>query len=243
MSNLVAKIVALLSLAGIAVATITLATGSSEAAKKNNLPGSVVLGGECAAFQDCRLVFGKVVECRCTDQSSRPVCVADLDVGQDCSTSISVSSVCRPGTRCTATGPHSAKAVCIPAAKAGEACGPGTGGCEDPAFCDSNHVCVLGQAELGQTCGQHAECKAPYVCPGRKHVCSRPAKVGEACETNSDGRSECVADAGCNGNRCVAKKIDGAGCTFDEECLTGLCGTSGCGLGPALGNVIVSCGL
>jgi hypothetical protein len=243
MSNLVAKIVALLSLAGIAVATIVLATGSSEAAKKNNSPGSVALGGECAAFQDCRPVSGKVIECRCTDQSSRPVCVADLDVGQDCSTAISVSSVCRPGTRCTPTGPGSAKAICLPAAKAGEPCGPGTGSCEDPAFCDSNHLCVIGQAELGQTCGQHTECKAPYVCPGRKHVCSRPAKIGETCETNSDGRSECVAGAGCNGNRCVAKKTDGAGCTFDEECLTGLCGTSGCGLGPASGNVIASCGL
>ncbi len=242
MSNWVAKIVALLSLAGFAIAMLVLATGSSEAAKKYSLPGSVALGGECAAFQDCHAVTGKIIECRCTEQSRHPVCVADLDVGQDCSNAISVSSVCRPGTRCTPTEPGSAKAICLLAAKAGEACGPGTGGCEDPAFCGSNHVCAVGQAELGQTCGQHAECKAPYVCPGSKHVCSHPAKIGEACETNSEGRSECVAGAGCNGNRCVAKKADGAGCTFDEECLTGLCGTSGCGLGPASGNVIASCG-
>jgi hypothetical protein len=243
MSNVIAKIVALLSLAGIAIATIVLATGSSEAAKKSNAPGSVALGGECTAFQDCQAVPGKIVECRCTDHSRRPVCVADLDVGQDCSSATNVSAVCRPGTRCTAVGPRSAKAVCLPTAKAGEACGPGTGGCQDPAFCDSNQVCVLGHAELGQTCGQHAECKAPYVCPGGKHVCSRPAKVGGACETNSDGRSECAAGAGCNGSRCVAKKADGVACTFDEECLTGLCGTSGCGLGPASANVIASCEL
>ena len=68
MSNWVAKIVALLSLAGFAIAMLVLATGSSEAAKKYSLPGSVALGGECAAFQDCHAVTGKIIECRCTEQ-------------------------------------------------------------------------------------------------------------------------------------------------------------------------------
>lgn len=242
MSSLIAKVVALFSLAGIAIATIVLATGSSEAARKNRLPGTVAIGGECDAFEDCESVAGRVVECRCTDQGRRPICVADLEVGQDCSIS-TASSVCRPGTRCTPVGPHSEKAVCLAVAKAGEGCGPGIGGCADPAFCDGNHLCVVGGAELGHTCDQHAECRAPLVCPGRKHVCSPPAKVGDACAVNPDGRSECVAGAGCNGSRCVAKKTDGVACAFDEECLTGLCGTAGCGRGHASGGLVASCGL
>src|SRR5512142_570490 len=124
MSRVVAKVVALLSLAGLAIATLVFAAGASQAARKNYLPGTVALGGECAAFRDCRPVPGKVVECRCTDQGQHPVCVADLDVGQDCSMtgpSAGASSVCRPGTRCTAVAGHATKAVCLALAKAGEA--------------------------------------------------------------------------------------------------------------------------
>jgi hypothetical protein len=94
-------------------------------------------------------------------------------------------------------------------AKLGESCGPATGGCEDPAFCDDSSHCAFGQAGLGQTCGSHAECKAPFTCPWAKHVCSTPAKIGQSCHTNPGGRSECEAGSGCNGIRCVAQASTG----------------------------------
>ena len=133
--------------------------------------------------------------------------------------------------------------VCLPVAKVGEACGASTGGCEDPAYCDSTEHCVVGNAGLGQACSQHAECKAPNICPFGKFVCSAPARIGESCSTNSDGRSECVAGAGCNGTKCVAQKADGQDCAFDEECSSGVCGINGCGRGPGSSDVITTCGL
>ena len=242
MTRLLAKIIPVVFVAVLAVGTAVLMTCGSSGKKASVAPGSVQLGGECASFQDCQEVAGKVVECRCTDQSKQPLCVADLEAGEDCSTTGSFSPVCRPGTRCTATDLSFSNIVCLPIAKAGEDCGPTTGGCVDPAYCDGTQHCVVGQAELGQACSQHAECQAPNVCPSSKHVCSAPAKIGDACDTNTGGRSECVAGAGCNGSKCVAQKSDGQDCVFDEECASGLCGTNGCGRGPSSSDVITTCG-
>jgi hypothetical protein len=210
--------------------------------KKAAVLGSVPLGGECEAYDDCQAVPGKVVECRCTDQGKKPLCVAELEAGEDCSTKGNFSPTCRPGTRCTATDLSLTTLVCLPVAKAGEPCGMGTGGCEDPAYCDGTNHCVVGQSGLGQSCSQHAECTSPYVCPWGKHVCTAPAKIGEPCNTNADGRSECEAGAGCDGGKCVAKKGDGQDCMFDEECSSGLCGTNGCGRGQGPSDVVTSCG-
>jgi hypothetical protein len=116
-------------------------------------------------------------------------------------------------------------------AKVGEPCGPATGGCDDPAFCDDSLHCALGQAALGKACESHAECKAPLVCPWAKHVCSAPAKIGQSCNTNLGGRSECEPGSGCNGMRCVAQKADGQSCVADEECKAGVCQGNGCGRG------------
>jgi len=243
MTRLLAKIVSLLLAGVVAVGAVTLMTCDSAAKKAAAAPGSVQLGGTCTAFQDCQAVTGKVVECRCTDQSKQPLCVADLETGEDCATTGNFSPVCRPGTRCTATDLSLANIVCLPVAKTGEACGSDTGGCEDPAYCDGTQHCVVGQADLGQSCWQHAECKAPGVCPFAKHVCSAPAKIGGACDTNPDGRSECVVGAGCDGNKCVAQKADGQDCVFDEECTSRLCGTNGCGRGPGASDVVTTCGL
>jgi len=117
------------------------------------------------------------------------------------------------------------------AAKVGEACGPATGGCDDPAFCDESLHCVIGDAGLGQVCGRHAECRAPFICPWGRHVCSTPAKIGQSCHTNPGGRSECEAGSGCNGTRCVAQESDGHSCLADEECKAGICTKGGCGHG------------
>ena len=242
MTRPLTKIVPLLFLWVVAVAMFGLATCTSSTKKANVAPGSVQLGGECTAFQDCQAVAGKVVECRCTDQSKQPLCVADVEAGGDCSTTGNFSPVCRPGTRCTATDLSLTTIVCLPVAKAGEACGSNTGGCEDPAYCDGTQHCVVGQSDLGQSCLQHAECKAPYVCPFGKQVCSAPAKIGETCDTNPNGRSECVAGAGCNGSKCVAQKADGQDCVFDEECSSGLCGPNGCGRGPGASDTVTTCG-
>jgi hypothetical protein len=243
MTKFLATITPLLFLGGLAMGAVTLMTCDSAGQKARVAPGSVKLGGACTAFQDCQAVTGKVVECRCTDQSKLPLCMADLEAGEDCSTTGNFSPVCRPGTRCTATDLSLTNIVCLPVAKAGEACGADTGGCADPAYCDSTQHCVVGQADLGRSCSQHAECKAPNICPFGKQVCSAPAKIGETCDTNPGGRSECVAGAGCDGSKCVAQKADGQDCTFDEECTSMLCGTNGCGRGPGASDVITSCGL
>ena len=242
MTKPIAKIVPLLLLGIVAVGTVTQTTCTPAAKKASLAPGSVPLGGECAAFQDCQATAGKVVECRCTDQSKQPLCVADLEAGGDCSTTGNFSPVCRPGTRCTAADLSLTTLVCLPIAKAGESCSSGTGGCEDPAYCDSTQHCVVGQLDLGQSCSQHAECKTPYVCPFGMQVCSVPAKIGETCHTNPGGRSECVVGAGCNGNKCVAQKADGQDCFSDEECSSGLCGTNGCGRGPGSSDIVTTCG-
>lgn len=243
MTRLVAKILSLVFTGTVATTALFLATCGSTDDKISVARGSVLLGGECTSYDDCAGVAGKLVECRCTDQNRKPVCVADLEAGEDCSTTGNFSPVCRPGTRCVATASDARKQVCAPIAGVGEACGAGTGGCQDPAYCDGTTHCALGQAELGQSCGQHAECKSPYVCPFGKHVCSRPAKIGEACDTNPGGRSECEAGAGCNGNKCVAQKSDGQDCAFDEECTSGLCGPNGCGRGQGTSDAVLACGL
>ncbi len=108
-------------------------------------------------------------------------------------------------------------------AQVGEDCGVTNGRCQDPAFCDDSRHCALGEAGLGKVCSNHAECKAPLVCPWNKHVCSPPAKIGQSCHTNPGGRSECEAGAGCNGTKCVAQKPAGASCLSDEECKSGAC--------------------
>jgi hypothetical protein len=120
--------------------------------------------------------------------------------------------------------------------KVGEDCGPATGRCQDPAFCDDSRHCAVGDAGLGKACARHAECKAPLVCPWARHVCSEPAKIGQSCHTNPGGRSECESGAGCNGTRCVAQKPDGESCLADEECKSGACQGSACAktAGPGL---------
>lgn len=120
-------------------------------------------------------------------------------------------------------------------AKVGEDCGAAVGRCQDPAFCDDSRHCAVGDAGLGKVCSHHAECQAPLVCPWAKHVCSAPAKVGQACHTNPGGRSECEAGAGCNGMRCVARKLDGASCLADEECKSGACQAAICAKGTGSG--------
>jgi hypothetical protein len=120
-------------------------------------------------------------------------------------------------------------------AKVGEDCGPATGRCQDPAFCDESRHCAVGDAGLGKACARHAECKTPLVCPWAKHVCSAPAKLGQSCHTNPGGRSECEGGAGCNGMKCVAQKPEGASCLADEECKSGVCQGSACAsTGPSL---------
>lgn len=151
----------------------------------------------------------------------------ELRAGEDCTNH---GEACAQGTRCRVAQPGHGHFVCLPVGKLGEACGPGTGGCQDPAFCDDSQHCALGQAALGHVCARHAECKAPLVCPWARHVCSEPAKVGQSCHTNPDGRSECQAGFGCNGTRCAVQKPDGQPCTTDEECKTGSCQRGGCGL-------------
>jgi hypothetical protein len=168
---------------------------------------------------------------RSLEAQSTPPRTSPSDGGKECSGS---SDVCEQGTRCRPAQPGSKKLLCLPVAKLGESCGPATAGCEDPTFCDESLRCVLGQAERGQACAAHAECKAPLVCPWGKHVCSIPAKIGQSCHTNPGGRSECEPGAGCNGTRCVAQKADGQDCTTDEECRAGLCEKTGCARGPSL---------
>jgi hypothetical protein len=201
-----------LSLLGLAlvITAICLVACNDSPSRRAAVPGSIPLGGECVSYDECQAVAGKSVQCRCTDQSKKPLCVADLKAGDDCTT----------------TGNFS----------------PSTGGCQDPAFCDSTQHCRVGQADLGETCSEHAQCKAPYICPWGRRLCTAPAKIGEACDTNSAGRSECEAGAGCDGNKCVAKKPDGQDCMFDEECQTALCGVNGCGRGAGPSDVILSCG-
>ena len=120
-------------------------------------------------------------------------------------------------------------------AKVGEDCGAATGRCQDPAFCDDTRHCAVGDAGFGKVCSHHAECKAPFVCPWAKHVCSTPAKIGQSCHTNSGGRSECQAGAGCNGTRCVAQRSDGESCLADEECKSEACQGGACGKSAGTG--------
>jgi hypothetical protein len=236
-----------LSLLGLALLTTTvgLVSGGDHSPRQAQaaVAGSVPLGDPCASYDDCQEVAGKNVQCRCTGQGSKPVCVADLQAGDDCTTLGNLSPVCETGTRCTPVEGALSHSVCLRVAKVGEDCGPSTGGCQDPAFCDSTQHCSVGQANLGETCTEHAQCKAPFICPWGRRLCTAPAKIGEACDTNSNGRSYCEAGAGCNGSKCVAKKPDGAACMFDEECRTGLCGVNGCGRGAGPRDAIPSCGI
>lgn len=159
---------------------------------------------------------------------ARPGQPRELHAGDDCTGN---GEGCTQGTRCMPTQPGSGRLICLPMGKLGEACGPATAGCEDPAFCDDSLHCALGDAGLGHVCGRHAECKAPLICPWGKHVCSTPAKIGQSCHTNPGGRSECEPGSGCNGTRCVAQKPDGHSCLADEECKAGICEKGGCGHG------------
>jgi hypothetical protein len=149
-----------------------------------------------------------------------------LQAGEDCTNH---GEACAQGTRCRVAQSGSKRFLCLPVANLGDACGPGTGGCQDPAFCDDSLHCALGHAALGSACARHVECKAPLVCPWAKRVCSEPAKIGQSCHTNPGGRSECQAGAGCNGIRCVAQKTDGTACLSDEECKAGNCQKGACG--------------
>jgi hypothetical protein len=237
MTRLVAKAVFLFGV--LAVGTLCLLARSSGASKARPERGSVMLGQACKSHDDCRAVVGRVVLCRCTDQSSQPLCIADLQLGEDCGTTGRFSPVCEPGTRCAPTGPEPTSLACLPVAKVGESCDVTTAGCEDPAYCDSTQHCVVGQAELGQACSQHAECRSPYICPWGKNACTLPGRIGAPCHTNARGRSECATGGGCNGSHCIAWKADGQACLFDEECATGLCGINGCG---RTGEVTTSCG-
>lgn len=155
---------------------------------------------------------------------------AALQSSDDCA---SDGDACAPGSRCRPAQAGLRRLVCLPIAKVGEDCGPATGGCEDPAFCDDSLHCALGEAALGHVCARHAECKAPLVCPWAKHVCSTPARIGQSCHTNPGGRSECGPGSGCNGTRCVTPKPDGQSCMADEECKAGVCQKGGCGKGTA----------
>jgi hypothetical protein len=238
MNRLMAKAMFLFGI--LAVGTLCLLGRSSGASRAYPTRGSVGLGQACTGHDDCRAIAGRVVECRCTDQSSVPLCTADLQLGEDCSTTGKFSPRCEPATRCAPSG--TTGPVCLPVAKVGESCDSTTAGCQDPAYCDSSQHCVVGQGELGQACAQDAECKSPYICPWGKNVCTVPARVGSPCHTNAHGRSECAAGAGCDGSRCITQKADGQACLFDEECLTGLCGINGCGRGGGAGDVTISCG-
>jgi hypothetical protein len=136
---------------------------------------------------------------------------------------------CAPGMPCKPVESDRRHFRCLPLAKVGESCGPASAVCDEPAFCDDTGHCALGQAGLGQACAGNAECKTPLVCPWAKHLCSAPGKMGQSCHTNPGGRSECAAGLGCDGIRCVTKKLDGQACVADEECKAGACQPSGCG--------------
>jgi hypothetical protein len=157
--------------------------------------------------------------------SDVPPARSDLHAGEDCTNR---GDACADGTRCRPAVGTARHFLCLPVAKVGEACGPASAVCEEPAFCDHSQHCALGQAGLGQVCERHAECKAPLICPWAKHVCSSPGKTGQSCHTNPGGRSECEAGLGCDGIRCVARKPDGQACLADEECKTGACLQGGC---------------
>jgi hypothetical protein len=184
----------------------------------------IALGGLAIAAALSLTAFGSAG--RNSDAQPGQRQVRELHAGDDCTSN---GDACTPGTRCSPTQPGSSRLVCLPIARLGEGCGPATGGCADPAFCDDSLHCVIGNAGLGHVCGHHAECKSPLICPWSKHVCSTPAKIGQSCHTNPDGRSECEPGSGCNGTRCVAQKPDGHSCFADEECRAGICEKTGCG--------------
>ncbi len=215
--------------------------GDNPAAAK----GTVPLGGECRGFDECQPVDGKVIECRCTDQSNKPICIADANQGESCARTGNFQAVCRPGLRCVGQNLSNLNDLsCMAPAQANEACSS-TPGCQDPYFCGSDGRCVLGTADLGSSCSssQPASCKAPDLCPFGKGVCTAPAAVGEACERASAGdRSPCVQGAACDGSHCVPLKGDGADCMYDEECTSGICGLGQCGRGSLPADMMYGCG-
>ncbi len=217
---------------------------------KNDTPGqstsagTVTLGGECRGYAECAPVTGKVIECRCTDQSSKPLCVADAEAGESCAITGNFQPVCRPGTFCIGLG-TSNQATCMAPAAAGEACGNGASQCQDPYYCDTTFHCVLGQATLGQACDwlQSASCAAPNIC-SFNNVCTAPAAVGQSCTNPAAGeRNPCVVGSACSGSVCEPLKPDGADCMLDDECSSGICSLDHCGTASLPSNVIYSCGL
>jgi hypothetical protein len=136
---------------------------------------------------------------------------------------------CEEGLRCDASG------ACRPQGTAGAACqGP-----DDCAFefeCASDKTCRR-LAGTGETCdaSQDAtavECGAGFYCdhstaPAR---CAAEPALGAPCVAPADGTLTCVSGfcdvAG--SQRCEALRAEGAGCTQQFECASGLCSAGHC---------------
>ena len=194
--------------------------------------GSVQVGAECRASNDCAAVPNEMVECRCTDSSSKPLCVAELEPGESCAPTGNFGLPCAPGSRCVGElSPDGVNtATCLVPGNLGDACSPEPG-CAEPNYCDITGHCVPGDANLGDACDslQWSQCKPPNIC-SFSGVCVPPAALGEPCDAKEDGsRSGCVPGAVCDGLSCVPPKPDGEFCARDEECATGFCGLAGCG--------------
>jgi hypothetical protein len=186
--------------------------------------GHIALGAPCDVAGDaCAQPDGKEVVCDCAGGSSKPTCVARIDVGATCGTS---GAGCRTGAYCDGRAN-----VCTAYHALGEKCHFDDGGgssheelCARGLACGASGNCETGKA-AGETCDfVFDDCALGLYCPFTGQTCQPTLAVGASCPSDRDA---CGTGAACiskNGapSTCVKLAANGEACTTDLDCGAGL---------------------
>ncbi|HEY1099989.1 MAG TPA: hypothetical protein VGF99_13725, partial [Myxococcota bacterium] len=164
-------------------------------------------------------------DARCVDD----VCVAARGVGDVCT-----GDDCSTFSRCTDDNEVLDRRCSAPAARLSEACAPPVTGCAPPLQCLEGFCSApkLSARRLGDVCvpGSVCDTGAGLICNVDGRCERRPAANscdgGWPCDDSANNR--CNHDTG----SCVARGVDGSGCSSDLDCAFGLgCFNGICGEG------------
>lgn len=97
--------------------------------------------------------------------------------------------------------------------KAGSVCG-GSADCLSGAC--QNGVCIAGPARSDK-CSLFKPCAKGLVCV--KETCTKPQKLGEACELSFFGPGTCEQGLSCSAGKCAKLKAIGESCTNGGQCF------------------------
>ncbi len=133
---------------------------------------------------------------------------------------------CAKSLRCHGVGPTTA-GKCGPGKAIGESCGSATDALAgyarqsiDVSHPECKAACVTHRcaepAADGAACVLSAACREGSLCVDKKCQKRAPARIGQACPGGA-----CEAGGECVLGKCAAKKVAGAACATDFECLGG----------------------